>query len=153
MSVFLNVCCCCCCFFLQAGTHPQRRMAKTDSCLSCTGTTCLRFLFLSFHSPCDQYIYIFFFLSCKPFCSLHESLNSKPNSSFSDHPDTSTQHRHTRPYLKPTSKLIGYSQGCLLLKYLSLCTSVVFYKLIFFIFFFHRDIHPVLQENDGLNMA
>lgn len=82
------------------------------------------------------YIYIFFFLSCKPFCSLHESLNSKPNSSFSDHPDTSTQHRHTRPYLKPTSKLIGYSQGCLLLKYLSLCTSVVFYKLIFFNFFF-----------------
>ena len=134
LSVSLNVCCCFFVFFLQAGTHPQRRMAKTDSCLSCTGTTCLRFLFLSFYSPCDQYFY-FIFLSCKPFCSLHESLNSKPNSSFSDHPDTSTQHRHTRPYLKPTSKLIGYSQGCLLLRYLSLCTSVVFNKLNIFFFF------------------
>lgn len=140
-------------FFFRLVHTPKGGWLKQTPAFPALGPHVFDFFFFLF-IPLATNIYIYiFFLSCKPFCSLHESLNSKPNSSFSDHPDTSTQHRHTRPYLKPTSKLIGYSQGCLLLKYLSLCTSVVFYKLIFFIFFFHRDIHPVLQENDGLNMA
>lgn len=105
--------------FLQAGTPPLRRMAKTDYCLSCTGTTCLRI----FSFSCDQYVFFFvlfhfFFYPANNFV-LYTSLNSEPNSSFSDHPETSTSaHQHTNTdrhtcthHVKFTFKFISYLQG------------------------------------------
>lgn len=136
MSVFLNVCCCCCCFFLQAGTHPQRRMAKTDSCLSCTGTTCLRFLFLSFHSPCDQYIYIYFF-----FCPANHSVlymrvwtpNQIPHSAttpiLAHNTDTHAPTWNLHPSSSATRKGVFSSNIYLSVHLLSFTSS-------FFLFFF-----------------
>lgn len=100
---------------------------------------------LIYFFPCDQYIF-FLILQTILFSTWEFELQTK----FLIQCPSRNYHINTQPHLKFTSKLIGYSQGCLLLNiYLSvhlLSDTISF-------FFSIATFIPYSRKNGGLNIT